>query len=51
MVQGIVSKKDRPQISPENAVEFLENLDWYVYGGSFFESTGTFGQGKLNVSL
>lgn len=49
--KGIVSKKDRPQISPENAVEFLESLDWYVYGGAFFESTGTFGQGKLNVSL
>jgi hypothetical protein len=36
---------------PENAVEYLESLEWYVYGGSFFESTGTFGQGKLNISL
>ncbi|MDR2238041.1 MAG: hypothetical protein LBE92_18110 [Chryseobacterium sp.] len=47
--KGIVSKKDRLQITPENAVEYLESLDWYVYGGSFFESTGTFGQGKLNI--
>ncbi|AZA76825.1 hypothetical protein EG347_04485 [Chryseobacterium sp. G0186] len=47
--KGIVTKKDRGQITPENAVEFLESLEWYVYGGSFFESTGTFGQGKLNV--
>ncbi|GAA4166641.1 hypothetical protein GCM10022217_40770 [Chryseobacterium ginsenosidimutans] len=49
--KGIVSKKDRSQITPENAVEFLENLEWYVYGGSYFESTGTFGQGKMNVDL
>ena len=49
--KGIVSKKDRPHITPENAVEFLESLEWYVYGGSYFESTGTFGQGKMNVDL
>lgn len=49
--KGIVSKKDRPQITPENAVEYLESLEWYVYGGSFFENTGEFGQGKLNIDL
>jgi hypothetical protein len=49
--KGIVSKKDRSQITPENAVEFLESLEWYVYGGSFFESMGTFGHGKINVDL
>lgn len=49
--KGIVSKKDRPQITPENAVEYLESLDWYIYGGSYFESTGEFGQGKLIVDL
>ncbi|BAP32005.1 uncharacterized protein CHSO_2968 [Chryseobacterium sp. StRB126] len=45
----LFQKKDRSQITPENAVEFLENLEWYVYGGSFFETTGAIGQGKLNV--
>jgi hypothetical protein len=49
--KGIVSKKDRPQITPENAVEFLESLEWYVYGGSYFESTGEFVRGKLNLDL
>ena len=49
MVQRNCFEKDRPQITPENAVEFLEGLEWYVYGGSFFESTGEFGQGKLNL--
>ncbi|MCJ8153942.1 hypothetical protein MKJ01_09255 [Chryseobacterium sp. SSA4.19] len=49
--KGIVSKKDRPNITSENAVEFLESIDWYVYGGSYFDSTGMFGQGKLSVDL
>ncbi|MCE3074606.1 hypothetical protein [Chryseobacterium gwangjuense] len=49
--KGIVSKKDRSQITLENAVEFLESLEWYVYGGSYFESMGEFGQGKLKVDL
>jgi len=45
--KGIITKKDVAGIKPENAVEYLENLDWYIYGGSYFESTGMFGQGKL----
>ncbi len=49
--KGIVSKKELSKITPENAIEYLENLDWYIYGGSYFESTGTFGQGKANVDL
>ncbi|WP_292009702.1 hypothetical protein [Chryseobacterium sp.] len=49
--KGIVSKKDRPKITPENAVEFLESLEWHVYGGSYFETTGEFGQGKISVDL
>ncbi|WP_267402836.1 MULTISPECIES: hypothetical protein [unclassified Chryseobacterium] len=49
--KGIVSKKDRPQITPENAVEFLESLEWYVFGGSYFENTVEFGQGKLNLDF
>lgn len=49
--KGIVSKKDRPNITPENAVEYLESLEWYVFGGSYFESTGEFGRGKLQVDL
>ncbi len=49
MVQRNCIEKDRSQITPEKAVEYLESLEWYVYGGSFFESTGTIGHGKLNV--
>ncbi|MDN5479048.1 MAG: hypothetical protein L0G39_19150 [Chryseobacterium sp.] len=47
--KGLVSKKDRLQITPENAVDYLESLEWYVYGGSFFETTGILGSGKMNV--
>ncbi|MBV8327694.1 hypothetical protein [Chryseobacterium sp.] len=47
--KGIVSKKDRSQITPENAVEYLENLEWYVYGGSFFDDEVTIGSGKMTV--
>lgn len=49
--KGIVSKKDRAQITPENAIEFLENLQWYVYGGPYFESSAKLGQGKINLDL
>lgn len=47
--KGIVSKKDRPQITPENALEYLENLEWYVYGGEIFGNTTAFGAGKISL--
>lgn len=46
--KGMVSKKDRPQITPENALEYLESLEWYVYGGGFFKNTTAFGAGKID---
>ena len=46
--KGIVSKKERLQITPENALEHLESLEWYVYGGEFSENTPTFGSGNIN---
>lgn len=49
--RGIVAKKDLSGITPENALEYLENLEWYLYGGSFFKTAGTFGQGKAAVDL
>lgn len=47
--KGIVSKKDRPHITPEKALDHLENLEWYVYGGDFFENTTAFGAGKITL--
>lgn len=48
--KGIVSKKDRPYITPENALEHLESLEWYVYGETRPESTAAFGEGKINLN-
>jgi hypothetical protein len=47
--RGIISKKERSEITPENVVEYLENIEWYLYGGSYFESAGAFGHGKAIV--
>lgn len=47
--KGMVSKKDRPQITPENALEYIEGLEWYVYGGGFFGNTTAFGVGKIDI--
>lgn len=49
--KGIVAKKDLSSITPENAVQYLENLDWYLYGGSYFENNETFGQGKISLEI
>lgn len=46
--KGIVSKKNRPQITPENALEYIESLEWYVYGGEIFGNTTAFGAGKID---
>lgn len=47
--RGIISEKDRETITPETAVAYLEQVDWYLYGGSYFSSTGKCGKGKLYV--
>lgn len=49
--KGIITKKDVTGATVENALDHLENMDWYLYGGDFFGNTGTFGQGKLNVDI
>ncbi|CAD7813804.1 hypothetical protein CHRY9390_02713 [Chryseobacterium aquaeductus] len=49
--KGIIAKKDVSEMKPENVVEHLENLEWYVCGGEFFGNKEVFGQGKLNLDL
>lgn len=47
--RGIIAEKDRAGMTPESSVSYLEQLDWYLYGGSYFSSTGKIGKGKLYV--
>jgi hypothetical protein len=49
--KGIIAKKEVAEMKPENAVEYLENLPWYVFGGEFFGNKEVFGEGKLNLDL
>jgi len=49
--RGIVSPSVARTATPESAVAILEGLDWYLYGGSYFESRGTRGSGTVYVGL
>ena len=47
--RGLISENEASNIAPCSAVNFLEKLDWYFYGGSYFSSTGKMGSGKVMV--
>lgn len=49
--KGIIAKKEVAEMKPENAIEYLENLPWYICGGSYFGNKEVFGEGKLNTDL
>lgn len=38
-----------PQITAENAVGLLQQLPWYFYGGSYFNSAGRKGYPPLHI--
>lgn len=42
--RGLISEEIAQTITPENAVEILNNLEWHLYGGSYF--LGKFGKGR-----
>ncbi|MET3037757.1 hypothetical protein ABXT08_16795 [Chryseobacterium sp. NRRL B-14859] len=48
---GIIAEEDLKAIHPENAIGYLETLEWYIYGGSFFSGMGCIGKGKARVDL
>lgn len=49
--KGIIAKKEVAEMKPENAIEYLENLPWYICGGSYFGNKEVFGEGKLNLKI
>jgi len=46
--KGIIAKKEVAEMKAENAVEYLENLPWYICGGEFFGNKEVFGEGNLD---
>lgn len=36
---------------PEGVVPYLEQLDWFIFGGNFFSSNGRYGKGKVFTDL
>ncbi|MBT2619160.1 MULTISPECIES: hypothetical protein [Chryseobacterium] len=49
--RGIINDKNIEKITPENAIDYIENMEWYLYGGSYFSHTGAIGKGKVYVDL
>jgi hypothetical protein len=48
--RGFIKEEEMADITPENAVDFLNKLDWYFYGGSYFRLTiGKTGKGNVCV--
>lgn len=49
--KGKVKESKAKSITPQNTIDYLEKLDAYFYGGSYFKSEGKEGKGKLDVDL
>lgn len=47
--KGRISEELSKNILPEQTVAYLEQLDEYFYGGSFFRTIGAKGKGKLHL--
>ena len=45
--RGTISENESLRIKANEAIGYLENLDWYFIGGSFFESTGKISKGRI----
>ena len=44
---GVIAHNEIEHITPVNAVEYLESLDWHHFGGSYFGFSGRSTQKKL----
>lgn len=47
--RGQIADAEVTNITPENAVAYLESLEWYVRGGSFFETNGVYHSGTVRA--
>ncbi|GAB3995053.1 hypothetical protein GCM10028807_34180 [Spirosoma daeguense] len=46
--RGILTPETQA-IRPEDVVAYLKNLNWHIYGGSYFDTPGKFGRGNVWV--
>ena len=49
--KGLISSEIAKLVTTSNAVSILNNLPWYFYGGSYFDTTGRKGKGPVSVDL
>lgn len=49
--RGVVTDSELADLTTENALSFLEQRPWYLYGGSYFDSTGKLGNGAFKADL
>jgi hypothetical protein len=49
--RGILSKDFENIIRPENVIKYLEKLEFYLFGGSYFNSTGQYGSGIIHIDF
>ncbi len=47
---GLITQKIADTLSPNTAVEYLNKLDWHLYGGSYFGRKGR-SVNEVNVDL
>jgi len=44
---GKIEESEIAEINEDNAIQKLENMSWYYFGGSFFDTTGKIGKGTV----
>lgn len=49
--RGEIYRGELNRITISNAKEYLEGLDWYFYGGTYFGTEGKKGGGKINLEI
>ena len=49
--RGVVSEKELKNLQPEKVVPYIEGLNWFIFGGSYFSSTGMYGKGEVQADL
>jgi hypothetical protein len=49
--RGLISEADANTITPETAVALLNGLEWYLYGGSYFDGISGRRSGPMRWGL